>query len=73
MSTPIDERVAAEVRAAMARSRERQSDVATATGISQPSLSRRLAAKASFTVDELERLARHFGLTIGAFVEPAVA
>lgn len=54
--------VAAEVRAHAARKDISQTDLAVAIGISQSSMSRRLAGEYPFTVAELYRLADLFGV-----------
>ncbi|SKY32030.1 Uncharacterised protein [Mycobacteroides abscessus subsp. bolletii] len=61
-----DERVAANVRAELARAGENQSSLAPKVGLSQQALSRRLSARVSFTVAELSRVATQLGVPIGA-------
>jgi transcriptional regulator with XRE-family HTH domain len=51
------ERVAAEVRAQMARQRKTQGDLAEALGISEHTAGRRMRALVPFDVVELERIA----------------
>lgn len=66
--------VAAEVRAEIGRAGVSQLAVARATGIPQSTLNRKLAAKAerdSFTVDELDRIARVLQVPIGSFFASA--
>ncbi|WP_328360970.1 helix-turn-helix domain-containing protein [Mycobacterium sp. NBC_00419] len=54
--------IAAEVRAIMARNRISQQEAADAAGISQSSMSRRLAGVAPFTVNEIYRIASLCGV-----------
>lgn len=49
--------VAGNVRAAAARLRLRQADLASAIGLSQQAMSRRLSGEVAFDVDELHALA----------------
>jgi hypothetical protein len=72
MATDVDLRVAATVRAEMARCRLPQVKVADALGISQAAVSRRLVGVVPFTVGELSTLADLLGLNLGLLVaEPA--
>src|SRR5258708_32488799 len=52
--TSYSERVAAEVRAEMARQQRSQSEVAAAAGWKQPYLNRRLTGYVPFSVDDVE-------------------
>ncbi|RIR11247.1 helix-turn-helix domain-containing protein [Mycobacteroides abscessus] len=61
-----DERVAANVRAELARAGESQSSLAPKVDMSQQALSRRLSAQVPFTVTELSRIASVLGVPIGA-------
>ncbi|MGV0582790.1 helix-turn-helix transcriptional regulator [Mycobacteroides chelonae] len=61
-----DERVAANVRAELARAGENQASLAPRVGMSQQALSRRLSAQVPFTVTELSRVAGALGVPIGA-------
>lgn len=60
---PLHERVAAAVRAEMARYGIPQTKVAELLGITQQSVSRKRAGKTPYTLDELELLAPLFGMT----------
>ncbi|MGX1784753.1 hypothetical protein ACWIGF_26920 [Streptomyces diastaticus] len=51
------------VAALMQLTRERQPDVATAIGLTQPQLSRRQSGKASWTLSDCDRLAAHWGMS----------
>lgn len=62
MSNLPTERVAAEVRAAMARHRITQEHMARLLGLSQTALSRRLTGAVAFDVNELARVAEHLGM-----------
>lgn len=54
----LNQTVAAEVRAAMARAGKRQADIAGVIGMHQGSLSKRLSGDMPFRVDELVQIAR---------------
>lgn len=70
-STPRAE-VAANVRAAAARLRRRQSDLATVIGLSQQAMSRRLSGEVAFDVDELHALATYLEIPAAQLLgEPA--
>lgn len=56
--------IAAEVRAEMARKRVTGTTLAEATGMSQPTLSRRLSGAIAFDIDELHEVAGVLGLTV---------
>lgn len=60
----VREQVAEEVRVLMARHRVSANRLAVMTGLTQSSMSRRLAGKYPFTVDELEVIADAFGVGI---------
>lgn len=66
--TSTDERVAANVRAELARAGENQSSLAPKVDLSQQALSRRLSARVPFTVAELSRVAAQLGVPIGALI-----
>jgi transcriptional regulator with XRE-family HTH domain len=69
----IDQSVADNVRAAMARRRITQSDLATALGVSQPAVSARLAGRTPFTVAELATAARVVDVPLSQLLPDAVA
>lgn len=58
----LTDRVAAEVRAGMARSRMTQTDLAEVLGLTQSVVSKRLRGKIAFSVDELEKVADALGV-----------
>jgi transcriptional regulator with XRE-family HTH domain len=60
--------VAEEVRVLMARHRTSQEALARAIGIAQSTLSMRLRGETSFDVDELSRIAGHFGVDVTALL-----
>jgi transcriptional regulator with XRE-family HTH domain len=64
--------VAADVRAALARNRMKQSELAAATGINSSTLSRRLSGESDFTVPELRSIGQVLGMSIIQLV-PALA
>lgn len=65
--------VAANVRAAAARHRLRQSDLATIVGLSQQAMSRRLSGEVAFDVDELHALASHLEIPAAQLLGEAQA
>jgi transcriptional regulator with XRE-family HTH domain len=58
------ERIAAEVRAELARKNRSQGDLCAALGWSEAYLSRRLTGAVSFRIDELERIAAELGVPL---------
>lgn len=60
--------VGANVRAEMARHRITQDQLATALGISQPQVSKRLLGEIAFDVDELEIASRLLGVPASTFL-----
>lgn len=61
-SNSLSSRVAAEVRGQAARRGLTQADVGRVLGLSQPQISGRLRGKMPFRLDEIDTLARHFGV-----------
>ncbi len=61
-------RVAASVRAEMARRRVTQSDVAKALGMKQTAVSRRLTGQVPFDVNELTAVAAFLGVPVAALL-----
>lgn len=48
----------------------KQADIARVLGIGQPQVSRRLAGRAPFTLDDLEKLARYLEVPVAQLLEP---
>lgn len=71
--THTQERVTTAVRMLMAAQRLKQSDLAAALGISQPSVSAKLAGRARWSVDDLDKLASTFGVALADLVSPPLA
>lgn len=69
----VGERLAEEVRAAMARRRIPQSTLAEALSKSQAAVSRRLSGKVAFDVNELEIVASVIGIPAADLITPALA
>lgn len=67
------ERVAANVRAEVARRQDTQADVARVLGLSQQSVSKKLRGAVPFDLDQLEALALHYGVPVEQFVSTAAA
>lgn len=65
------ERVAAEVRVALAREGRPQRYVAEVLGLSQPAVSRRMRAEVPFDVAELAKLADALGIPVATFMAGA--
>lgn len=63
------QRVAANVRAEMARRQATQSSLARALGTSQQALSRRLSGEVDFTVGELFDIAEQFDIDIDVLTD----
>lgn len=66
---PTSRRVAAEVRAAMARQGCTQSVLAERINRDQHFISRRLSGKVPFTIDELADIARALDVSLGSLVD----
>lgn len=66
----LSETTASAVRAAMKQRRVRQSDLAIVLGLDQAQISRRLAGRRAFTLDELEALAAYLEVPAGSLLEP---
>ncbi|WP_157933485.1 MULTISPECIES: helix-turn-helix domain-containing protein [Mycobacteroides] len=75
MATTIDQRVAANVRAEMARRRVSQQTLANAMDLSFMSISRRMSGHVSFSISELYRVAEVLKVDIRTLIalEQAVA
>lgn len=69
--TTLDERVAGEVRAELARQRRTQQWLSDQTGIGRPSLNKRLNGTRPFTVAELNKVAQALGVQVVTLLEPA--
>lgn len=72
-NSPTAEAVANNVRAEMARARRTQVEACGVLGISQPSLSRRLAGEVAFSVDELIDLAGWLGVDFSSLIQQGSA
>lgn len=69
----LTQRVAAEVRAEVARQNATQQDLSRILKVAQPSISRRLNGKHPFDTDELDKLAAYFGVPVDRFLALPVA
>lgn len=65
--------VAAEIRGEMARQKMRPGELARRLGWSRPTLARRLADKASFTLAEVDRIADLLGIPVDRLIHPELA
>lgn len=65
------ERVAAEVRAALARQGKPSKYVGEVLGLTRSSVSRRLSGEIPFDVDELHKLADALGVSVATFLAGA--
>lgn len=72
-AAPTSGTVAAEIRAEIARQRKRLGDVATALGMSRPTLYRRLSGQVPFDVEQLYRLADLLDVPASHFLPAAPA
>ncbi len=70
MTDPLSRRVAATVRAELARKRMLQRELAEALGISTAQVSERLADNTPFRLDELDPIAEFLGLPVADLVAP---
>lgn len=68
MAESLTDRVAAEVRAEMARRRMTQRQLAEIMGISQPQVMQRLTGKLGFRLAELEHLAKALDVPVARFL-----
>jgi transcriptional regulator with XRE-family HTH domain len=73
MTFSLSESVAAEVRAEMARQSKTQADLGRVLGLVQPAISLRLRGKRPFKLNELDRLARYFGVPISSLIRERAA
>lgn len=71
--TPTTQRIAANVRAEMARRQITQSAMSKETGLSQTAISRRLVGSIPFTVNELDRIADILTVPVSHLIGEAVA
>lgn len=71
--TATRQAVAAEVRASLGRKGWSQADLAEASGVSTASLSRKMRAERSFTVEELVAIAAALDIEAGRLLTLAVA
>jgi transcriptional regulator with XRE-family HTH domain len=69
--------VAEEIRAVLARRRISGKEMASALGLSQFAMSRRLRGETPFSLDELDAVARHLGVPVSSLItdpaEPAAS
>jgi transcriptional regulator with XRE-family HTH domain len=70
---PERQRIAAEVRAEMARQQKTQREVGEILDLPQASIYLRLQAKRAFRAEELAKLAEAFGVPISRFFPDAVS
>lgn len=69
----IDQRVAEEIRAQLARQRRSQQWLADQTGIGRPGLSKRLSGSRSFSLAQLVVVAAALEVPITSLIEPVAA
>lgn len=67
-SSPLSERVGANVRAEMARKRLSQSALAERLNLTQQMLSRRISGQLAFRVDELHEIAAVLGVPVSDLI-----
>lgn len=70
MTDPLSHRVAATVRAELARKQLLQRDLAEVLGISTAQVSERLAGRTPFRLDELDLIAELLDLPVAVLVAP---
>ena len=66
------ELVAENVRALMARTKAKQADLANALGMTQGAVSKKVNGDRPFTLDEIDHVARLFGVPVGSLFEAPV-
>lgn len=71
MTDSLAHAVAAEIRAEMARQQRQQTDLGEFLGVKQPTISRKLAGKTEFRIDELEKIAEFLGVPVKTFFKVA--
>jgi transcriptional regulator with XRE-family HTH domain len=64
LKTASRDEIAGEIRAALARSQVRQSELAAAIGMSQAALSDRLRGNRAFDTDQVTKIADYLGLDL---------
>ena len=67
----LSTRVAANVRAEMARQRKRQADLGEVLGLTQGAVSKRMSGAVALDVDELARIAEFLGVPVDALITDA--
>ena len=67
----LSTRVAANVRAEMARQRKKQADLGEALGLTQGAVSKRMSGIVVLDVDELAKIAGFLGVPVDALVKDA--
>ncbi len=73
MEDSATQRVAATIRAELARRRISQSALARELGMAQTAVSRRLTGQVPFDVNELHAIANHLGLPPAALLDQTVS
>lgn len=73
MEATATQRVAANLRAVVARQRMPQALIAEAMGMSQQGVSRRMLGHVAINVDELDRFAEVLGVTTGSLLGETAA
>jgi len=73
MTQTLTEAVAAEVRAEMARQQKQQGDLARHLRVTQATISRRLAGKASFRIEDLQEIATFLNVPVSSFFSKVAA
>jgi transcriptional regulator with XRE-family HTH domain len=63
--------VADEIRVLMARHRITQADLGVVLGVTQTAVSKRIRGEVAFDVDELAKIAQHFGIEVTDLLEAA--
>ena len=68
MTSPFSERVAANIRAELARRSLSQTDLARMLGTTQQAISRRMSGKVPFNTDELNAIAKQLGVPVASLI-----
>lgn len=69
-TTPLNEHIAAEIRAELGRANISQAEFAPRIGLTSSSLSRRMNGEIPWNIDELELVAQELGVELGQLMNP---
>lgn len=73
MTDSLVQLVAATIRSQMAFQQKQQTDLGEYLGVKQPTISRKLAGKTQFRIDELQKIAEFLDVPVDTFFSKAAA